>query len=102
MVPLSTRALRILKTQPKRGPLVFASSAESIEAAYERVVARCGAYDLHFHDLRHEGTTRLVHGGDLSQLAVGRITGHRDFRTLSRYYNPTPEEIVEAYRTSRH
>ena len=102
MVPLSTRALRILKTQPKRGPLVFASSAESIEAAYERVVARCGAYDLHFHDLRHEGTTRLVHGGDLSQLAVGRITGHRDFRTLSRYYTPTPEEIVEAYRTSRH
>ena len=100
IVPLSTRALRILKTQPKQGSMVFAS-AESIEAAYERVIARCGAYNLHFHDLRHEATTRLVHGGDLSQLAVGQITGHRDFRMLLRYYNPTPEQIVEAYRSSR-
>jgi hypothetical protein len=100
IIPLSTRALRILKTQPKRGPMVFVS-AESIEAAYERVMARCGAYNLHFHDLRHEGTTRLVQGGDLCQLAVGKITGHRDFRTLSRYFNPTPAQIVQAYRTSR-
>ncbi len=100
IIPLTNRALRILRTQPKHGPMVFAT-AESIEAAFERVLARCCAYNLHFHDLRHEGTTRLVQGGDLSQLAVGRITGHRDFRTLSRYYNPTPEQIVESFRASR-
>lgn len=100
IIPLTDRALRILRTQPKHGPMVFAS-AESIEAAYERVVARCGAYNLHFHDLRHEATTRIVQGGDLSELTVGKITGHRDYRTLSRYYNPTPEQLVKAFRTSR-
>lgn len=101
IVPLTLRAQRILRTQPRTGPLVFDATVESIEAAHHFVIARCGARDLRFHDLRHEATTRLVQGTTLPALLVGQITGHRDPRMLARYYNPTPQQIVETFRASR-
>jgi hypothetical protein len=104
IVPLSLRARRILLTQPRTGELVFDTTVESIEAAHQHVMARIGAHDLRFHDLRHESTTRLVQETNLSPLQVGQITGHKDPRMLARYYNPSPEQIVQIvqiYRTSR-
>lgn len=100
-VPLTLRALRILRSQPRMGELVFNASVESIERAHELVIARCGAHDLRFHDLRHEATTRLVQGTTLSPLDISLITGHRDLRMLARYYNPTPQEIVKAFRAAK-
>ena len=49
--------------------------------------------DLTFHDARHEATTQfaaLVDGLDLA-----KITGHRDPRSLMRYYHPSPSELSE-------
>lgn len=42
--------------------------------------------DLHFHDLRHEATSRLASVYAMHELA--RITGHKDTRMLLRYYHP--------------
>ncbi len=40
--------------------------------------------DLHFHDLRHEGTSRLAEmGRTLPQLAI--VTGHKAWKSLERY-----------------
>lgn len=100
-VPLTLRALRILRTQPRTGPLVFSATVESIEAAHHFVIARSGVHDLRFHDLRHEATTKMVQGRNLSPLLIGQITGHRDPRMLARYYNPTPEQIVKTFHASR-
>lgn len=44
-----------------------------------------GATDLHFHDLRHEATCRLYERTTLSDVLIGKITGHRDIRMLRRY-----------------
>ncbi len=49
--------------------------------------------DLHFHDLRHEATSRLAKVYDIRQLA--KVGGWRDLNTLARYYNPTDDELVE-------
>lgn len=101
IVPLTLRAERILRTQPRVGVLVFNATVESIERAHELVVARCGLRNLRFHDLRHEAVTRLVNSTTLSPLQLGKITGHRDVRTLMRYNNPTAQQVVKAFRQSR-
>jgi integrase len=101
IVPLTLRAERILRTQPRLGPLVFNTTVESIERAHELVIARCGVRNLRFHDLRHEATTRLVEGTTMSPMQVGQITGHRDLRTLMRYYNPSAQQVVKTFRQSR-
>ena len=50
--------------------------AESVSAAFQRACNRLGIVDLHFHDLRHEGITRLFESG-LSIEEVAVISGHR-------------------------
>lgn len=43
--------------------------------------------DLHFHDLRHEATSRFYERTTLSDLEIAKITGHKDLRMLKRYAN---------------
>ena len=49
--------------------------------------------DLHFHDTRHEGITRLA--SVLGVLELARAVGHRDLRMLQTYYNATAEDIAK-------
>jgi hypothetical protein len=67
----------------------------------ERVEARSGSCDLHFHELRHKATTRIVSLANLSQLEVARFTSQGGFHTLVRYCNPEPVDILKAFRASR-
>jgi site-specific recombinase XerD len=51
-----------------------------------------GIIDLHFHDLRHEGTSKLFEEGyQIQQVAL--VTGHKDWRHLRRYTNLKPEDL---------
>jgi Phage integrase family len=47
---------------------------------------------LHFHDLRHEGASRLFEAG-LSIEQVALVTGHKDWKMLRRYANLRPEQL---------
>jgi site-specific recombinase XerD len=48
--------------------------------------------DLHFHDLRHEGTSRLFEAGfSIEQVAL--VTGHKDWKMLRRYTHLRPEHL---------
>lgn len=47
--------------------------------------------DLHFHDLRHEGTSRLAN--KLAMHELMKVTGHKTTRMLARYYHPRAEEL---------
>lgn len=49
--------------------------------------------DLHFHDSRHVGITKLSKKMDILELA--RSVGIRDLKTLMVYYNETAEEIAK-------
>ncbi|NVK20703.1 MAG: tyrosine-type recombinase/integrase [Methylocystaceae bacterium] len=48
--------------------------------------------DLRFHDLRHEGISRLFEKGS-SVPEVALVSGHRDFRMLARYTHIKAENI---------
>jgi site-specific recombinase XerD len=48
--------------------------------------------DLHFHDLRHEGTSRLFEAGfSIEQVAL--VTGHKDWKMPRRYTHLKPETL---------
>lgn len=48
--------------------------------------------DLHFHDLRHEATSRLANLLQMHELM--RVTGHKSSRMLARYYHPKVEDLA--------
>ncbi|MBW4047393.1 MAG: site-specific integrase [Proteobacteria bacterium] len=48
--------------------------------------------DLHFHDLRHEATSRLAEVFEMHELM--KIVGHNSAKTLGRYYHPRVEELA--------
>lgn len=100
IVPLTTRAMRILATQPRCGEFVFSTNANTVKLAFKRARARVGSEDLRVHDLRHEGTSRLFEKTDLRANEIGHVTGHTDPRMLERYYNKRPGEFVERFRGS--
>ena len=51
--------------------------------------------DFHFHDLRHEGTSRLFEAG-FSTEQVSLVTGHKDWKMLRRYTHLKPEALHNA------
>jgi len=122
-VPLSTRAVAILKGLPsypkqeagnpeKRatGPVFRITAAalkkgfsRAVERAQEAYVADCRQakkqplpnflQNLRFHDMRHEAASRLAE--KLSNvLELSAVTGHRDIRMLKRYYHPRAEDLA--------
>lgn len=114
-VPLSKRALEILEALPRDiGGKVFPTTADAVKKGFSRAVGRARKVyeadckridetplakmlvDLHFHDLRHEATSRLAKVYDIRQLA--KVGGWRDLNTLARYYNPTADELVAQLR----
>ena len=69
-------ALAIVQAMPRTGPRIFPYSTDAISAAFTRACAILGIEDLHFHDLRHEGVSRLFEMGRTVPLAAS-VSGHR-------------------------
>jgi integrase len=97
-IPLSQRALEILSERLAADPgRPFPITARSATQAFTRACRRAGLEDLHFHDLRHEATSRLCEKG-LSVMEVALVTGHADLRMLARYTHLRPEDVAEKLR----
>ena len=60
--------------------------------------AAYGAIDLHFHDLRHEGGSRLIEGG-WPVHHVQHMLGHASLQQTSTYLNTTLHGLHESMRT---
>jgi len=113
-VPLSTLASKFLKAQgngkgrvlPLRPHSVTQAMTRAVERGREQYVARCSIkgdepdpaflLDLHFHDLRHEATSRLAELFNLQELM--KITGESDAKMLMRYYHPRAEDFAKRMR----
>lgn len=63
---------------------IFPYSTMAIGAAFTRACKFLEIEDLHFHDLRHEGVSRLFEKG-LTIPQVASVSGHRDWKSLQRY-----------------
>lgn len=77
-------AWSILQSIPKGKDGPFPYNSRSISASFTRACKFLGIEDLRFHDLRHEGVTRLF------EMSWGiprasSVSGHRDWNSLRRY-----------------
>lgn len=93
-VPLSNRARNTLETLPRSiGGCVFPTTQSAVKQAFVRACERADIKELHFHDLRHEATSRLAEKLALHELM--KVTGHKDTRMLARYYHPRAEDLAK-------
>ncbi|MNE89504.1 Tyrosine recombinase XerC [compost metagenome] len=67
--------------------------AGTLEQAWRRILARSGVTALRFHDLRHEGVSRLFERG-LNVIEVGAVSGHKELRMLKRYTHLSADDLV--------
>ena len=97
-VPLSTAAVASITSLPrhlKNGRVFWAwSRSDSLENAWRRAVRVAEISDLRFHDLRHEGVTRLFERG-LNPMEVASISGHKTLQMLKRYTHLKAEYLVK-------
>jgi integrase len=85
-VPLLGEAWTIVKQQPRAGEneRIFPIHESTMSKYFTWACRELGIPDLHFHDLRHDGTSRLFEQGyHVQQVAL--VTGHKDWRHLRRY-----------------
>ena len=83
-VPLLGDTYEIVKRQPKNGDLIFPVNGDTISSIFPRACTALGIKDLRFHDLRHEGVSRLFEQGYTIE-QVSLVSGHRDWKMLARY-----------------
>lgn len=75
-------------------PRIFPFNPRSAGTAFRRACIEEGIIDLHFHDMRHDGTSRLFEAGlQIHQVAL--VTGHKDWKMLRRYTHLRPEALHE-------
>lgn len=81
---LTPEAQAIIESMPRKKPEIFPYSADAISANFTRACKLLGIDDLHFHDLRHEGISRLFEmGWDIPHVAT--VSAHRSWNSLKRY-----------------
>ncbi len=93
-VPLSTKALNILTSQPREGDKIFNISPDTVTHAFAKVALRAGLKDIRFHDMRHEATSRLFEKR-FHLMKVSAITGHKDLAMLKKYTHLRAENLAK-------
>lgn len=94
VVPLLGEAWTIVKQQLQshNHELIFPVSSAAISKTFAYACEVLGIEDLHFHDMRHEATSRLFEAGYQIQ-EVAMVTGHSSWDQLKRYTKLRPESL---------
>jgi len=96
-VPLLTDAWAVMQRQIRPAvsdmdQRIFPVHPQTISKYFKDACRTLGIPDLHLHDMRHEGTSRLFEDGfQIQQVAL--VTGHKDWRHLRRYTQLKPESL---------
>lgn len=94
-VPLSMKAIRILKLLPRDiEGRVFPLNTGTVSILFLRAARRAKVEDIHFHDLRHMALTKLS-DKFTNILELASISGHRELKMLQRYVHIKAEDLVQ-------
>lgn len=81
---LPPEAMAVVERQARKAEVIFPYTTDAIGAAFTRACKVLAIEDLRFHDLRHEGVSRLFEmGWTIPQVAT--VSGHRSWQSLKRY-----------------
>jgi integrase len=91
-IPLLGDAWNIVQRQSRENDRIFPVHEQTLSKYFKEACDALSIPDLHLHDMRHEGTSRLFEEGyEIQQVAL--VTGHKDWRHLRRYTNLKPEDL---------
>lgn len=106
VLPMSSRVVSVLAGLPRSiDGRVLATTQNAVVVAFKKAKAayftdcRSSGYEpallvnLTWHDLRHEGTSRLFERG-LHPFEVAAVTGHKSMQTLKRYTHLNPQDFI--------
>lgn len=83
-VDLPDEAMRVIDSMPRKKDEIFPYSTDAVSANFTRTCKLLGIEDLKFHDLRHEGVSRLFElGWNIPHVAA--VSGHKSWTSLKRY-----------------
>lgn len=93
-VPLLNGAWELVQAQPvvDGEPRIFPVHEQTLSKYFREACVELSIPDLHFHDLRHEGISRLFEQGfDIPRVAL--VSGHKSWNNLKRYAQLRPEDL---------
>jgi integrase len=97
IVPLSSVAVTILKERLSTRRIdgeVWNIGLDAISQDFAKACRNAEISGLHFHDLRHEATSRLFENG-FDTMEVKTITGHKTLQMLARYTHLRAEDLAK-------
>lgn len=95
VIPMLDDAYEILSSLPRGDDRrVIKLGQNALKMRFRRAVAAAGLKDLTFHDLRHVATSRLAKIYK-DPLTLKLVTGHKDLKSLARYFHKSPAELLE-------
>lgn len=101
-VPLSLRARdALVRLGPKPTGRVFDYSSDGLKSVWRAMIQKLGIENMHFHDLRHEATSRLFELGSLSMMEIAHITGHKSMAMLKKYTHLDSRNLVKKLEGGR-
>lgn len=90
-VPLLGEAWALVQSRP-RGDLIWPLHEQTISKYFKEATDALSIPDLRFHDLRHDGISRLFEQGfDIPRVAL--VSGHKSWNNLKRYTQLKPEAL---------
>lgn len=101
VIPVPPAAAAIMETLPVIDERILPYRPESVSRAFQRACDRLSIQDLRFHDLRHEGISRLFEQG-LAIQEVAIISGHTSWAMLRRYTHLSAETLSEKLHAGLH
>jgi integrase len=95
-VPLSPRAVAVLEALPRSiSGEVIPVQRMTLYHVFAAAIKRADVSDFTFHDLRHEGLSRLAERGDFSVLELAAVSGHKTLQMLKRYTHLQAEKLAD-------
>ena len=99
-VPVLPRAAAIIASLPVADERILPYKSASVTAAWMRVCRRLRIEDLHFHDLRREGISRMFAAG-YTIPEVAKVSGHEDWKMLKIYTEIKPQDVLDKFNADR-
>ncbi len=84
LLDVPPEAMAIIQAQPRRDARIFPYNPDTVSANFTRAIDYLQIENLKFHDLRHEGVSRLFEMGKTIP-HVAAVSGHRSWQSLQRY-----------------
>lgn len=96
IIPLSQRAVQILKSLPKpHKGRVFSMSENAVQKAWARIREKAQLSDMKFRDLRHVAPTEYARGG-MNAFQIRDVLGHKTTVQAATYVNLVNRDVLDA------